>query len=886
MKSPVPESGSLFVHYANSKTSLNETREFLTSGLITLKSNSKTPLMDGFLWKSDAPRADGREAHSWFFARPWYSAAALLTEDEELRLYQNLDKAIDIWNIHAQDKSSMAFHDETTAQRAMVVTALLYAFKDSLPAETEKKLLSVLDRDLDLLVSDSFYAGLNNHGMFQDIALLVAVDYGYVTNDPIAVEEKAFSRLKQYFSKSFTPDGVHIENNPTYHVMVARYLARLIIFAESRGRGDYFRDLKDLMVRADTYAAFAVTPFGDFPPISDTNLQRLNPQSARATFAEGHLLGALTHGKEGSLPSSRVYVAEKSGYGIARSGWTSTDDTYLFFNAAYNADYHKHSDELSIYFAARGFELLTEAGPNGYQYDDPFTKYAFSSFAHNTLVVDGEGLLRTDGNAHLTTLTDRGSDSSKIDVIGRTQRFKGVDWARSISLNTDPQERGDLLISDSITSDQTHTYKFFWHIGSKIVPYLRGSFIEFYAQDSQEKIAEMEWKGAPASTVRLINGQRHPRVQGWQFPLMGERIPTYSIEVEFHGKSISVDWILRTTDFVLRDRGINPFNQEWKTFYGEKPVHYLLDLPNGNPHPDKLAIVFSAVNPIGDFTYNYRASFTNFKGAVLYVLDDFGDQGAYYLSSGRSLAEFRSVQGLLKSVMTELEISPNAVSAFGSSKGGAAALLHGVTLGVSNVFAGAPQYLIGNFLKDPHPNILEYISGGISEGDIHWANKISLDLLSSGVRSTQLHVVVGLKDSHCKNHAIPLVDDTRNLGYETKFLTIPGVPHSEFGSAFREFIRTWVEANNSGGKFSLPHTSGFDAAKQSFGVCLALPDGAVARGQLFHGAERLGAPKTFTGNSVSWEISEPGPYRVRIYVDLPGVEERKAFGTGMRQLRW
>lgn len=886
MKRPIPESGSLFVHYANQQVSLIETREFLNLGLVTLKNSSKNSLFDGSIWRSDVSRADGREAHSWFFARSWYSAESKLTEDEKSTLSQKLEQAIDIWARCAVDKSSMAYHDETTAQRAMVFTALLFAFQGSFSVETETKLLTALHRDIDLLASDSFYAGLNNHGMFQDVALLVAVDYGYVSKNAKALEEKAFTRLKQYFFKSFTSDGIHTENNPTYHLMVARYLARIITFAETRGRGDQFNDLKKLMDDADLYAAFAVTPFGDFPPISDTNLQRLNSQSARATFGGGYLLGALTNGKEGTVPTSRVYVAEDSGYGIARSGWASKEDTYLFFNAAYNADYHKHSDELSVYFSSRGFELLTEAGPNGYQYDDPFTRYAFSSFAHNTLVVDGKGLSRTDGNAHLTELVDQGSSNSKLNVIGRTQRFDGVDWTRSVSLDIASPEENELLISDAVSSDQTHTYKFLWHIGSEIIPFVRGSFIEFYSKGTQEKIAEMEWRGESASTVHVVNGQRHPRVQGWQFPLMGEKIPTYSIEIEFEGRSIAVDWILRVNDFALRDRGINPFNPEWKTFYGEKPVHYLLDMPDSTQHPEDLAIVFSAVNQVGDFTFNYRASFADFNGAVLYVLDDFGDQGAYYLSSGRNLAEFRSVQGLLKSVIADLGIATSKVTTFGSSKGGASALLHGVTLGASDVFAGAPQYLIGNFLKDPHPNILKYMSGGISEGDIYWANKISGDILSSGVRSTQIHIVVGLSDSHYRKHVIPLVDDARNFGYKTDLLTIPGVPHSEFGTVFREFIRNWIESNNSDEEFLLPYAVGFDYGKKLFGVSVALPNRAIARGQLFHGSERVGALKVLAKGNVSWEISKPGPYRVRIYVDLPGEIERKVFGTSGRNLRW
>lgn len=886
MQHLVPQTKALFLPSLNPKTALKETRLFLDSGLVSLNKSEKVELSSGELWASDKPRSDGRRAHAWFFARLWPAAKDLLTREEKQDLLTQFELILPLWEKHASNKDSMSFHDETTAQRAMIFVELLHAFQEDMNFNLAKKCSEILQNDVNLLANDEFYAGSNNHGMFQDIALLVATDYGFVDALAAEYEDRAFSRLYDYFLSSFTSEGIHTENNPTYHVMVARYLASVIEYAQLRGRGNHFDKLRKLKEKADTYAAFAVTPFKDFPPISDTNLQTLNTSSAKATFKDGQLVGVLTEGKEGNLPASNVFVAEKSGYGIIRSGWTSPTNSYLFFSAAYNANYHKHSDELSLYYAAKGYELLTESGPNGYQYNDPFTKYAFSSFAHNTLTVDGEGLPRTDGNSHLTTLQDIASSDTKLDVVGRTQRYSGVDWSRQVTADLDNLEENGILISDQVSSSANHIYKFIWHIGREVIPFVRGSFIEFFSKETQEKIAEMEWKGSPSTSVRVFHAQRHPRIQGWQFPVMGQPVPSYSVEVEFEGTNIDIDWQVRTDHFILTDRGITPFNEDWKTFYGEKPVHYLLDLPSDPDEIDQLAVVFSAVNQIGDFTFNYKASLKDYKGAVLYVLDDFGDQGAYYLANGRHMAEFRSTQGLLKSIVLDLGIPLKDVFTIGSSKGGASALLHGVSLGVGNVYSGAPQYKIGDFLKNPHPNILEYMSGGTSEEDIYWTNKITFDILSSGVKSTRLHVIVGLKDAHYRRHVVPLVDDARSLGYSTSLLTVPGSPHSEFGSTFREFIQSLTKEKSSGDAFHLPHVVGLDKDTKQFGVSVVLPPGATALGQLYHNRERLGKIQAFTGNSAVWNINKSGTYRARVYVTFPGETERKAFGTHVESIKF
>src|SRR5699024_1875773 len=76
---------------------------------------------------------------------------------------------------------------------------------------------------------------------------------------------------------------------------------------------------------------------------------------------------AVTQGLLGNTPRLNSLVAADTGVAIFREDWEDPSSVYIYFSAAYNSDYHKHSDELSVYLVHRGIEILREAGPNGYE---------------------------------------------------------------------------------------------------------------------------------------------------------------------------------------------------------------------------------------------------------------------------------------------------------------------------------------------------------------------------------------------------------------------------------------------------------------------------------------------------------------------------------------
>ena len=854
-----------FIAADRSRPALERTHQLLDTGELRIRHYPAHARGDGTLFAADSERSFGRMAHGFIAASDWLGARESLSAEQQADLADRVVELVDQWARIPDSGDSMAFHDETTAQRSINLIAFREDFAAHLDARQDSVLRSAIDRDISLLASDSFYAGRNNHGMFQNIALLVAAAMYPNAPEPGALQALAFQRLSDYFSQCFTADGIHVENNPTYHVMVSRYLSQVVTYARACGAAHDFEGLSHVLEHAEEYAAHAVTPQGTFPPVSDTAVMPLNTAGPRATYPGEQFLGAITRGERGTVPAATAYVAEASGYAIHRSRWSDPQASYVFFSAAYNASYHKHSDELSLYVVNDGTELLREAGPFGYDRSNPFTAYGFSSGAHNTLMVDGRGLPRTDSKRDLTTLEDVASTDRSLHVRGRTRRFDGVDWTREIEVS-EAGAAAPVLIRDVISSEEQHRYQLLWHFGPDITVLARGNAVELFTADDR-KVGELSWSGSAASEVTITRGRESPDVQGWAFPTMGQAVPAPVLAVTVDSDSADITWELRTADFRVADRGVRPGDGTWSRYAGEKPVNYLFEEPEGGT--DELLVVFTAIHQPWDFTYNYRTSLAGSSAAKLFILDDFGDQGAYYLASGRNLAEFRSVQGLLHSVMRQLGIGAGQVTTIGSSKGGSAAILHGVSLGAARVIAGAPQTRLGTFLTTPHPNILEYISGGTSNDDIAWADTAIDRALASGVRTTSIEILVGRGDHHYARHVHPFASTARALGYSVRVLALPGTPHARIGAAFRSYLETWVRwRDSSEGVHDLPHAAVHDPSTGEIGVAVSIPEGWKASFKLVREREVIQSRSYSDDVSASWTITEPGSYRFRIYASL------------------
>jgi hypothetical protein len=860
---------------------------FLSEGIIVSPTFGNLPFDNGALWADHSLRTRARFVHGMLFFGDWHST--VLMDPSVAQVFgEAAVRILRRWESIYGDSTlipAVSHHDETTAQRLIQLTCLRMSL-EGLVGQTDLDWLSALALDTArLLASEGFHSGTNNHGMFQDLALL----YFVVMSEVIGPEERehlfstATARLYSYFSTAFTSEGVHVENTPTYHLMVSKQVHAVFEILSVVGHPDVDQ-YRVLLARAADYATHALMPNGMYPPISDTTRQLEAPAARQNIFDRPDFVFAASAGKAGVQSANRTLVLPASGYAIYRSSWTDPDATFAFFSAAYNADYHKHSDELSFFLRSRGIDLLSEAGPYGYDYKDPLTKYAYSSFAHNCLIVDGQSLPRTDDFSHLTTLEQHEVRGDGFRVTGRTERLKDTIHRREVDIS-EPAGRPSIDIVDTIESSGPHTYDMLWNLGPEVEPVIHGQGFELF--HAGQKVMDLHFEANVATTISLHRGETKPKYLGWRFPRFGQAVAANAVRIRFEGNGAKITTRIRLDNFTYVDRGLGEIDSAWRRFRGVRSLNYLAVPAKSASGSKNLVVVFTAIHQPGDFTYNYKNSLDSSGVNALYILDDHGDQGAYYLSDHGDRSIFDAVQALITSELSRLGLDAKNLITAGSSKGGTAAIIHGTAAGAGQIIVGAPQVRVGSFLQGPHPNILRFITGSTSSKAIESLDKVVFDAIDSLEKDTRLSIVVGEKDHHYKHHVLPLQQYAKAQGKDIDVTVLPGLPHSEIGGVYREFLSRGVErelAGHSGS--SLPYEyADIASAEGKLTVSVLARDDCELAFRLYRDADMI-AKLPYGSKTIStWTGLDAGKYRVRVFYRNVTDNSVKAFTTKWANVR-
>lgn len=529
------------------RAAIDRVDNFLQDQVVCLWNQPDVSYADGNMWSDVSTRAHQRLLHGFVFFAEWAGAASQSDERRET-LISSAISMLEEWHrrygsSQAQD-ALMSWHDETTAQRVLGTLSLMEVCGWQISDEAREIVRNVLEPAAAALFTDAFHETGNNHGMFQDFALLAyAVLAPYPSEQQRArMAAKALRRLDSYFASTFTTEGVHVENSPSYHLMAVQYLKQhtetLRILGHPRAK-----HFQKVLLRAKTYATHAVMPDGMYPPVSDTT-QRVIGNSAHARlFEDPSYRCAITAGREGVAPLERTLVLPESGYAVYRSTWGNTEAVYLFFSAAYNANYHKHSDDLSLFLRYHGVDLLCESGPYGYDYKHPYSQYAYSQFSHNSLVVDAKTLPRTDGKFDAVGLVDHQPEDAALDVTGTNARYADVRHTRRVRV----LEKGHeirIIVTDEVLAQQNHDYELLWNLGPEVKSTVVDKGFRLRARGHQLLGARIE--SATPWEIRRHEGVDKPTPRGWRFPAFGQAVPAQQLSVRFRGTGVTV-----TTDFTL-----------------------------------------------------------------------------------------------------------------------------------------------------------------------------------------------------------------------------------------------------------------------------------------------------------------------------------------------
>ncbi|MCM3241335.1 hypothetical protein M3598_01135 [Cytobacillus oceanisediminis] len=201
-----------------------------------------------------------------------------------------------------------------------------------------------------------------------------------------------------------------------------------------------------------------------------------------------------------------------------------------------------------------------------------------------------------------------------------------------------------------------------------------------------------------------------------------------------------------------------------KVFHGARKIKYLL---KENKDSDKLVVVFSGFGPKGiKPKYNYIRTLQTLNVNKLFILDEYGERGCYYLGENRVFDVESSVVSLITFIANQNYISHSNIICCGSSKGGYAALYFGIKYGFGHVIAGAPQTKLGNYLfyAKEHPT-LSYIAGDNSVESVYYLDKLLYDIVLNTRKIPEITIHVGSGDHHYKGHVLPFVDHLKTINF-------------------------------------------------------------------------------------------------------------------------
>ncbi|SEG27855.1 Heparinase II/III N-terminus [Nonomuraea solani] len=225
-----------------------------------------------------------------------------------------------------------------------------------------RRLWNSLAEHGEVLADRALYREGHNHGLDQDIALLVVgCRLGRAQWRDLAIR-----RMTASAELAIDPQGALHEQAPRYGVYVHRRLGAAIRAIRESGAEPPER----LVARRgalESYVAHATQPDGRIVPLGDSPADNRGDGFSRA------------------WPEVGVFDA---GYVFGRTAWDDPSSAYYSIRYGPGRRLHGHEDHLGVTYAAQGRRILVEAGFHSYERTG-YVEWTRSHEAHNVPVVTG-----------------------------------------------------------------------------------------------------------------------------------------------------------------------------------------------------------------------------------------------------------------------------------------------------------------------------------------------------------------------------------------------------------------------------------------------------------------------------------------------------------------
>ena len=357
----------------------------------------------------------------------------------------------------------------------------------------------------------------------------------------------ATERLNVEMARQILPDGAHAELAFGYHLLCLTHFYFPVKLA-SRELLELPPGYVEKLHAMIDFLLFTLKPDGRLPLINDTNEMDVSAFLADLlqTYPRADLRFAASRGAQGEPPDTTSIAFPYAGYYVMRSAW-APESRYLIFDAGDYGGFHGHEDKLSFELSAFGTPMITDAGAYAYTGDEAFRAYFVSTWAHNTVVMDGMGQNRY-GYDHYRVST-RADRAEKL----RGNAWKSTpdyDYASGVyddgyslmnnkgrgsqELSTDLIHRREVVfikpdywvLVDRITGNGPHEIEQLFHLTPDAQATIDQN--QVWARYANGSTLKMFAVSAAAPAVSMVMGASDP-IQGWVATGYNKKVPAPTV---------------------------------------------------------------------------------------------------------------------------------------------------------------------------------------------------------------------------------------------------------------------------------------------------------------------------------------------------------------------
>ncbi len=448
-------------------------------------------------------------------------------------------------NPYRVSRNPFAWYDMAVGLRALKLAYLIDAAARELNPDVSDLwtlLYGAWTHAIELAREDTFNRQ-TNHGLFQAAGLAALARALPELQDSEKWRGIAETRLRAEFQRQFSPDGVHLEHSPGYHLLMTQFLISVLDCQIVDDPG-----LMALRRKAEDALVWMIAPDGRLPRIGDTDdvVVRRQALGRPEQLQSPELAWVLTEGQRGSPPQETWRVFPDAGYAVFRD-WRGAEraggdeGSYLMLAAGFHSATHKQADDLTLVWHESGSPFIVDAGRYGYYWDEPGRRYCESTCAHNTVEIDGRSTSMRPSDAFGSALTSWGEADGLWFVRAAVERDSlGLRHERTLVYS--PHRW--LVVIDDIQAGREHRYEQWFHFSPNLSVALAEGGASVRGDDGSAFSVSPLLKREDTA-LRLVRGQKSPRLQGWTSYRHRQLEPNWALGATLEGDAVVLATLLR-----------------------------------------------------------------------------------------------------------------------------------------------------------------------------------------------------------------------------------------------------------------------------------------------------------------------------------------------------